>query len=286
MAGAVAIERTAGRPPRGPGGAIARVSRVTFSPLVWLTSALLVAFILLPLVRLALSTSPADLSDAAADAAVRDAIVLSLKDAGITAVVAAVFGVPLAYVLARHAFPGHGLVEAIVDLPLAVPHPVVGIGLLFVFSRRGWVGQPADHLGISFFGSEWGIIVGMLFVSAPFMVNSVRVAVEGIDPRIDQAARSLGATPAYAFRHVTLPLAMRGIVTGLVLTYARSISEFGAIVILAYYPMTAPVKVYDLYLQSGLDASAAASVLLLIVTLSTFIVFRALASGRFRLTWG
>ncbi len=284
MAGAVAGELAARPEPLRPGGpgVLARLPRALFYATIWLLGGVLVAFIILPLVRLTLATSPAGVVDAGTRQDVRNAIILSLQDAAITAVLAAILGVPLAYLLARHAFPGRSLVQAIVDLPLAVPHTVVGIALLFVFSRRGWVGAPAEQVGISFFGSSWGIVAGMLFVSAPFMVGSVRVAIEAIDPRIEQAARSLGASPAYAFRRITLPLAARGILTGLVLTYARSISEFGAIVILAYYPMTAPVKVYDLYLQSGLNASAGAAVLLLIVTLSTFVVFRALASGQVR----
>jgi ABC-type sulfate transport system permease subunit len=93
------------------------------------------------------------------------------------------------------AFAGRGLVQAVVDLPLVVPHTVAGIALLFLLGRTGWVGAPAGHLGISFYGTQLGIIAAMLFVSAPFAVNSARVAFEAIDPRLEQAARSLGATP-------------------------------------------------------------------------------------------
>ncbi len=263
-----------------PAAAAPRLGRAAFYAGAWLLGGLLILFIVLPLVRLFVATSPATLSSALHDPGIVDSIRLSLQDAAITAVVAAILGVPLAYVLARQRVPGGSLIQGIVDLPLAVPHSVVGIALLFVFGRRGWVGGPASHVGVSFFGTQWGIVAGMLFVSVPFMVDSVRIAIEGIDPRIEQVARSLGASPWHAFRRVTLPLAARGVLTGLVLTYARSISEFGAVAILAYFPMTAPVKVYDIYLQSGLHSSAAAAVLLLIVTLSTFVVFRAVASGR------
>jgi molybdate/tungstate transport system permease protein len=244
-------------------------------------SGLLIAFILLPLVRLAASSSPSSLHAAAASAEVRDAILLSLKDAAITAVIATVLGVPLAYLLATRRVPLPGLVQAIVDLPLAVPHTVAGIALLFVFGRTGWIGSPATHIGISFYGTQWGIVTAMLFVGAPFAVNSARVAFEAIDPTYERAARSLGASPAYTFRRITLPLALRGVLTGSVLVYARAISEFGAVVIIAYYPATAPVEIYNLFLRSGLSESAAAAVLLLIVALATFVVFRTLASG-----WG
>jgi molybdate/tungstate transport system permease protein len=247
---------------------------------LWLLGGLLLAFIVLPIVRLAATSSVAGLRHAAATAAVRDATLLSLQAAAITAAIATVFGVPLAYLLARGSFRGRGLIQALVDLPLAVPHTVAGIGLLFLLGRSGWVGGPAGRLGVSFYGSQWGIIAAMLFVSCPFAVNSARVAFEAVDPRLERAARSLGATPWHAFRRVTLPLAVRGVLTGTVLVYARSISEFGAVVIIAYYPATAPVEIYNLFLQSGLTQSAAAAVVLLIVTLATFLVFRTLASGR------
>ena len=118
------------------------------------------------------------------------------------------------------------------------------------------------------------------FVSVPFAVNSARVGFEAIDPKLERAARSLGATPWHTFRRITLPLGLRGVLTGAVLVYARSISEFGAVVILAYYPATAPVEIYNLYLQTGLTQAASAAVILLIVALATFLVLRTLASGR------
>jgi molybdate/tungstate transport system permease protein len=251
-----------------------------FWALLWLLSGILLAFIILPVLRLVTAASAASVGQAAAAGPVRDATLLSLQDAAITAAVATVLGVPLAYLLARRSFRGKGLVQAVVDLPLAVPHTVAGIALLFTFGRTGWIGAPATHLGVSFYGSQWGIVTAMLFVSAPFAVNSARVAFESIDPRLERAALSLGATPWFAFRRITLPLAIRGVLTGAVLVYARSISEFGAVVILAYYPATAPVEIYNLFLQSGLTQSAAAAVVLLVVALATFLVLRTLAAGR------
>ena len=270
----------------GPGGTRKHITaRRTwpsgvFQALLWLASGLLIAFIVLPIVRLAATSSPSSLISAAREAEVRDAILLSLQDAAITAAIAAVLGVPLAYLLAQRRIPAAGLVQAVVDLPLAVPHTVAGIALLFLLGRTGWVGVPVGHLGVSFYGSQWGIVAAMLFVSAPFAVNSARVAFEGIDPNLERAARSLGATRAHAFRRVTLPLGARGVLSGAVLVYARSIAEFGAVVIIAYYPVTAPVEIYNLFLRSGLAAASAASVLLLIVALATFLVLRTLASGR------
>ncbi|MGO8683610.1 MAG: ABC transporter permease, partial [Thermoleophilia bacterium] len=251
-----------------------------FQAALWLASGLLIAFIVLPLVRLAATSTGSGLSSVASQAEVRDAILLSMQDAAITALIATVLGVPLAYLLAQRRVPAPGLVQAIVDLPLAVPHTVAGIALLFLLGRTGWIGAPASHVGVSFYGSQWGIVAAMLFVSAPFAVNSARVAFEAIDPNLERAARSLGATRALAFRRVTLPLGARGVLTGAVLVYARALAEFGAVVIIAYYPVTAPVEIYNLFQRSGLPQAAAASVLLLIVALATFLVMRTLASGR------
>jgi molybdate/tungstate transport system permease protein len=271
---AAAADTTARR--RWPGGLI---PVGLFPALTWLASGLLLAFIVLPVIRLITISSPASLGTALADADIRGALQLSLQDAAITAVLATLLAVPLAYLLARHRFRGRALVQAVVDLPLAVPHTVAGIALLFVFGRTGWIGAPAGAAGVSFYGTQAGIVVAMLFVSAPFAVNSARVAFETLDPNIERAARSLGATPAQTFLRVSLPLAWRGVLTGTVLVYARSISEFGAVVILAYYPATAPVAIYNQFLSAGLTDSASAAVLLLVVSLATFLVLRTLASG-------
>ena len=116
----------------------------------------------------------------------------------------------------------------------------------------------------------------------PYTVAASRLAFEAIDPRLEQVARTLRSGPWRVMVRVTLPLAWRGIVSGMTLTFARAISEFGAVIILAYFPMTAPVKIYDLFLQGGLGLSAAAATLLLAVVLAIFIGLRTLLGGR---TW-
>lgn len=247
----------------------------------WLFASLLLGFILLPLLRLAASQTAGSLARVAAMADVRLAIRLSLEGAFLAALLSALFGVPLAYLLARARFPGRTVVAAVVDLPLAVPHTVAGIALLFVLGRQGIIGAPLDALiGLRFWGTLAGIVAAMLFVAIPYTVNAARIGFEAVDPRLEMTARTLGLGPWRVLRHVSLPLAWRSIMTGLTLTYARAISEFGAVVILVYYPMTAPVKIYELYLRFGLDDAAGMSVLLLAISLGLFILLRALAFGR------
>ncbi|MBX5465741.1 MAG: ABC transporter permease [Clostridia bacterium] len=242
----------------------------------WLLGGLLLLFIALPIVELLLAQQPARLLAVAGMADVRAAVALSLEAAATTALLAGLLGTPLGYLLARRSFRGKRWLEALVDLPLAVPHTVAGIALLFAFGRTGPLGRLAALAGVRFWGSFAGVVVAMLFVSVPYMVNAAREAVAAVDPQLEMAARSLGAGPGAAFLEVTLPLAWRGIASGLVLTYARAIAEFGAVIVLAYYPETAPVKIYELFLSGGLADSAAAALLLLAVTLGSFVLLRAL----------
>jgi molybdate/tungstate transport system permease protein len=245
--------------------------------LCWFAGSVLIAFLVIPLVALALTQSGSSLAAVARMADVRDAILLSLEGAFLSALCAALVGVPLAYVLARTAFPGKGVIAALVDLPLAVPHTVAGIALLMVFGRQGVFGEPLQAIGLKFWGAMAGVVVAMLFVSAPYTVNAARIGFEAVDPRLEKIARTLGLGPWQTFFRISLPLARRSIMTGITLTYARSISEFGAVVILVYYPMTAPIKIYELFLRFGLEQSAAAAVLLLIVALLLFVLLRTLA---------
>ncbi len=246
----------------------------------WLLGGILLAFILLPLFDLAANQTAAGLARVAASKDALAAIALSLEGAVLAALFAALFGVPLAYVLARVSFPGKTVVSAVVDIPLAVPHTVAGIALLFVFGRQGLVGAPAGALGIRFWGTLAGIVVAMLFVSVPYTVNAARIGFEAVDPRLEQVARTLGLGPWRTLRRVTLPLAWRSIMTGITLTFARAIAEFGAVVILAYYPMTAPVKIYELFIRFGLDEATGMALILLVVALVLFIALRTLAYGR------
>ena len=247
--------------------------------LCWLLGGLLGAFIVLPLIALAAAPTAASLAVAGRTLDLWQALCLSLEAAFLTAVIAGLFGVPLAYLLARATFPGRNVAAAIIDLPLAVPHTVAGIALLLVLGRDGIVGAPAALIGLKFWGTLAGIVAAMLFVSVPYTVNAARIGFESVDPRLEKIARTLGMGPWRTWLRVSLPLAWRSIMTGLTLTYARSISEFGAVIILAYYPMTAPVRIYTLFLRSGLDEAAAASVMLLAVSLALFILFRRLAYG-------
>jgi molybdate/tungstate transport system permease protein len=263
-------------------GTIRKISRI--EPLTLIFSLLLLVlflFIFLTLSNMIFGQIFADfqgLIKAAENRAVINSILLSLY-AGLLATVLALFlGAPTGYILARFNFPGKRLVESIIDVPVVVPHTVAGIALLTVFGSRGLIGKPLEDY-ITFSDTLPGIVVAMLFVSLPYLANSAREGFKSVDPRLENAARSLGAPLWKVFLFITLPLSARHLLIGAVMTWARAISEFGAVVIIAYYPMISPTLIYDRFLSYGLSASRPIAVLLILVTLSIFIIIRVLSAG-------
>jgi len=238
--------------------------------------ALLVLFIVGPLLRLLLLATPASLGAAAGDAELHQSILLTIGTATAATVLAAAMGVPLAYLLARRSFRGRRLVEAVVNLPVVIPHPVAGIALLLFLGRHSTIGGLFAKAGLEFVSHVPGIVAAMLFVSAPLLVSGAREAFRAVDPRLERVARTLGDSPATAFRRVTLPLAGRGILAAAILAWARSVSEFGAIVILTYNPQVASVLIYDRFTTHGLPDAVPAALLLLAVALGVFGLVRLL----------
>jgi molybdate/tungstate transport system permease protein len=237
---------------------------------------LLILFIVGPLLRLLFFASPRNLWEALGDVELRESITLTVLSATAATLIAALLGIPLAYLLARRAFPGRRLVQGLIDLPVVIPHPVAGIALLLFLGRRSPVGGTLARLGLEFVSHVPGIVAAMLFVSAPILVSGAREAFRNVDPQLERVARTLGDTGWDAFRRVTLPLAGRGILAGSILAWARSVSEFGSIVILTYNPKVASIYIFDRFTAFGLQAAVPAAVILLLVALLVFLIVRVL----------
>lgn len=218
------------------------------------------------------------LIEAAENRSVISSIFLSLYAGFLATLVALFLGVPTGYILARFDFPGKRLIESIIDVPVVVPHTVAGIAILTVFGSKGLIGGLLGAY-VQFRDALPGIVVAMLFVSLPYLANSAREGFKSVDFRLENAARSLGAPLWKSFLFVTLPLSARHILMGSIMTWARAISEFGAVVLIAYYPMVGPTLIYDRFLSYGLFASRPIAVLLILVVLSIFIVVRILSAG-------
>jgi molybdate/tungstate transport system permease protein len=236
-------------------------------------------FIVIPLAKMIFSSvSEAEiLWQTILDSEVTGTIGLTLFTALLATFVGFVLGVPLAYLLARHNFPGKRLVEGLIDVPIVVPHTAAGIALLFVFGRRFFLGSAFETIGITFVDSIAGIVIAMLFVSIPFLIDSAKEGFKKVDVRLEKVARTLGASPWQAFYRISFPLAWRSILAGNIMMWARGISEFGAVIILAYHPMIAPVLVYERFETYGLDYARPIAVLLILVSVLVFIVLRTLA---------
>ena len=248
-------------------------------PFFWVTIScglVIMAFILLPLVEMVTAPSAAVLKETIQDKEVLQSIWLSLYTAGVAALISVIIGTPFAYLLARTTFPGKNLVEAIIDIPIIIPHPVVGIALLSIAGRNYWLGRVFNALGIRIMGSVTGIIMVLTFVGLPFYLNAAREGFVSISPRLEAVSRSLGASQVSTFFHITLPLAWRSILIGVVMCCARAISEFGAVVIIAYHPMIAPVLIYERFESMGLKYSQPVAVWLISLCLLLFLLLRVL----------
>jgi molybdate/tungstate transport system permease protein len=239
-----------------------------------LLGGLLVLFVILPLVSTLLAITPRSFWQALTDPEVYRSISLTFGAAVFATGLGLVTGVPLAYLLARRRFRGKRLVEAIVNLPVVIPHTAAGVALLMVFGRRGLLGQWLTPLGLTFTDKPAGVVVAMLFVSLPFLVNMSKEAFALVDEELERVALTDGATRWQAFRHVTLPLAWRGVLGGAMMMWARGISEFGAVVILAYHPKIVPVLVYERFEGFGLSAALPVAVLLILTVLVVFGLLR------------
>ena len=234
-----------------------------------------VLFIIAPLLSMILATSFGNIADAAADRQVTQSIKLTLTAAMFSTLISATAGIPLAYLLARKNFLGRSLLLAIIDLPIIIPHSAAGIALLGVIGRNSLFGRLT---GNSLAGTAAGISVAMAFVSIPFLINSARQAFASVDIKLEKAARTLGASSSRVFFTISLPLAWRGIVSGMILMWARGISEFGAVVIIAYHPMTTPVMVFQRFNDYGLSYARSVAVLLIVICVGLFVIFRLLSN--------
>ncbi|MBN1191764.1 MAG: ABC transporter permease [Dehalococcoidales bacterium] len=242
-----------------------------------LLALVILLFIAVPLIKMIVGSDPQILWDTVTDRRVLDSIWLTLYSALIATAVGCFLGIPLAYLLARYNFRGKRLIEGLIDIPIVVPHTAAGIALLFVFGRSFLVGRAFGNIGLSFVDSLAGIVIAMIFVSVPFMIDSAKEGFRRVDVRLEKVSRSLGAGPWRTFVNITLPLAWRSIVSGNIMMWARGISEFGAIIVLTYYPMTAPTLIYQRFETMGLSYSQPVASLLIMVCVIAFIVLRWLA---------
>lgn len=198
------------------------------------------------------------------------------------------FGLALAWVLVRYRFPGRRLVDAIVDLPFALPTAVAGISLTTLFAPGGWFGHVLDPIGIQVAYTPIGIVVAMAFTSLPFIVRTVQPVLEELDPSLEEAAQSLGGSDREVFTRVILPLLSPALLAGLSLSFARSLGEFGAIIFIAgNQPFETEITALLVFIrveEYDYQAAAAIASVLLITALAMLTVTNLLQARVLRYT--
>lgn len=244
-------------------------------------SLVMLAFLAYPFISLLLSVEAEPLRSTFALSEVREALLLTLALATLAVLILIFIGVPLAYILARFEFRGKGLVEGLVDLPFVIPHAVVGVMLLVAYGPRTPIGGVLRSLGLVVENSPWAIVAVFVFVGAPLLIDTVRDGFSAIDPYLEGVARCLGAGPFRTFLTVSLPLASRSLATGVVLAWARAVSEVGALLIIAYYPKTINVLIVEWFNTYGLAYATSLTLTLLPISVGLFLLLRwALGWGR------
>jgi len=237
----------------------------------------LILLLTLPLIKMTFQPSVEMLIETIRDKDVVNAIARSISLSLVAGLLSFAMGTPLAYLLARKNIIGKRIIEGIIDLPIMIPHPVVGIAILSLAGRNHPIGRFLSDIGIQIMGTKTGIVSVLLFVGLPFYVNTVKAGFESVPIRLENASRTLGAGAFTTFMRITFPLTWRHMILGIIMCTARAISEFGAVVIVAYHPMTAPVMIYERFTAYGLKYSQPIAVWLIIISFILFVILRMLS---------
>lgn len=265
-----------------------------FSLSLGFTVAYLGLIVLIPLGALVLKSAGLGWQDfwqLALDERTLSALRLSFVTAFAAALVNVVFGVLTAWVLVRYDFPGRRIVDALIDLPFALPTAVAGIALTTLYAGNGWIGSLLGEAGIRVSFTPLGIVVALVFVSLPFVVRTVQPVMEEIDRDLEEAAASLGASRWQTITRVILPSLLPAILTGFSLAFARSVGEYGSVIFIAgnipYVSEIAPLLIVIRLEEFQYEAATAVAVLILVISFLALLAINLLqAWGRRRLGLG
>ena len=235
---------------------------------VFVPAVLGAVFVLLPLAAMASRVRWSDFFALITSESSRAALRLSLQTSSASTVLCVALGVPMAMVLARTAFPGQRFVRSLMLLPLVLPPVVGGIALLYTFGRRGLLGHTLEVIGIQIAFTTVAVVLAQTFVALPFIVVSMEGTLRAVGQRYEVVAATLGARPTVVLLRVTIPLVLPGLASGAVLSFARSLGEFGATLTFAGslqgVTRTLPLEIY-LQRESDADAAVALSFVLIVI---------------------
>lgn len=234
---------------------------------------IIVFFLSVPILKMFVGVGSEKLLEAIKDAEVTSSIWLTMKVSAWAMIFVLFTGLPLAYLIARYNFYGRSFIEAIIDIPIMIPHTAAGIALLTTFGDT-LLGDFFKFFGIEFVGTEYGIMIAMMFLSAPFLINAAKDGFRKVDVKLEKVARTLGASPLSVFFRITIPNAKKDIINGALMMWSRGLGEFGAVIILVYHPMTTPVLIFDRFNSYGLSFSAPVAAVIIAYSVVVFLIVR------------
>jgi molybdate transport system permease protein len=245
--------------------------------LLALALGLTLVFLGLPLLALFVDAGPGDLVSSLGDSASLDALRLSLETSAIALALILLIGTPAAWMLATRDFRLKPALVTLIELPLVLPPAAAGIALLAALGPHGIAGGALDDAGITLVLTTAGVVVAMAFVASPFYIRQAISTFESLDPRLLEAARTLGASEARRFTRVAIPLARNGLLAGAALAWGRALGEFGATLMFAGslrgITQTAPLAIYDRF-ATDFDGAIALSVVLLAVSAAVLVAVK------------
>ena len=255
---------------------LSRLRESNFTIITTSFSLVLAAFIVALLIGVVTHTTPQALVTSFLSGEIQFAIKLSLITSVVSTLLCIIVSVPAAYALARYNFPGKNILNTILDAPLALPPLVAGVGLLIMFGTTGF-GKGLAKAGLEFVFTPQGIVLAQFFVNMPFMFRVLRSTFQGINPRYEYVAQTLGCSDAQAFWRVTLPMSRNGLMAGSIITWCRGIGEFGAALMVAgatrMKTETLPISLYLSMSCGELPMAIAAATILIIISLVSLFIF-------------
>jgi len=260
-----------------------RLSAIAVAVTVAILMAVAFLYIAIPIVSMFLRISPNAFMSELNDPTVIQALRLSIITSVASALIVVVIGTPIAYVNARYRYPGKVLIDTVIDLPVVLPPAVAGIALLLAFGRMGLVGHYLNMVHITLGFTTIAVVMAQTFVASPFYIRQARSSFEDVDVTYENAARTLGASPVATFFFVTVPIAMNGLISGLIMTWARALGEFGATILFAGnftgITETMPLAIYMTLNGGNLNACIAMSIILVIISFVVIAAVKLLTRG-------
>lgn len=270
---------------RAGGSLLYRLKEARFKIVTSLCALLMGAFVVTLVVSIVTHTTPRALLDSLGSKEILFAIRMSLITSVISTFMCIIVSIPIAYAMARYKFFGKTFLCTVLDAPLALPPLVAGVGLLIIFGTTAF-GKGLSDAGLKFVFTPAGIVIAQFFVNVPFMFRVLRSTFEGINPRYEHVAKTLGCTDFAYFMRVTLPMARNGLVAGAIITWCRGIGEFGAALMVAgatrMRTETLPISLYLNMSCGDLDLAIAAATILIVISMVSLFIFEKL-SGTARL---